>query len=164
MKKVIFLTIAVTILASSIFAFSGFAFPGMNEDEVGNTVFQSKDTSNMADEVSIPAAEDNEVDKNNKADVNSITDVNSSKESDNESSDVKTDSGRYVGQIDSSSIEIKISGVPDEKAARAFRLSDDVKESFSDYKLESGDVIRFNYFVNEHNQNVIVKIEKMGSK
>lgn len=75
--------------------------------------------------------------------------------------DVKTDSGRYTGQADSNFIEIKISGVPDEKAAKVFMLSENLKKSFSDLGLETGDAVRFDYYVNEHQQNVLVKIEKI---
>lgn len=74
---------------------------------------------------------------------------------------LKTDSGRYSGQADSNFIEIKISGVPDEKSAKVFMLSDELKESFNGLKLKSGDNIRFDYYVNENGQNVITRIEKI---
>lgn len=73
----------------------------------------------------------------------------------------KTDSGRYVGQIDSNSIEVKISGAPDAIAAKAFRLSDGVKAKFDSYGLKSGDVIRFTYQTNEHGQGIITEITKI---
>lgn len=75
--------------------------------------------------------------------------------------ELKTDSGRYSGQADSNFIEIKISGVPDEKSAKVFMLSDELKESFNGLKLKSGDNIRFDYYVNENGQNVITLIEKI---
>lgn len=58
-------------------------------------------------------------------------------------SDIKTDSGRYAGQADSNFIEIKISGVPDENAAKVFMLSE--KNEFNDLGLETGDDIKFDY-------------------
>jgi len=73
---------------------------------------------------------------------------------------IKTDSGRYSGQADSNFIEIKISGVPDENAAKLFMLSEDLKNNFNDLKLETGDDVKFDYYVNEKEQNVIVSIEK----
>lgn len=73
----------------------------------------------------------------------------------------KTDSGRYVGQIDSNSIEVKISGVPDAIAAKAFRLSEGVKAKFNSYGLKTGDVIRFTYQTNEYGQGVIMEITKI---
>ncbi len=75
--------------------------------------------------------------------------------------DIKKDSGRYSGRIDSNSIEVKISGVPEEMAARAFQLSDEVKNSFESYGLETGDEIIFSYITNQHGQNIIVEINKM---
>jgi len=71
------------------------------------------------------------------------------------------DSGRYVGQVDSNSIEIRISGVPDEIAPRVFQLSDELKERFDEYELETGDEILFTYVPSEGRQPVIVEIRKM---
>ncbi|NLJ30287.1 MAG: hypothetical protein GX424_01555 [Clostridiales bacterium] len=76
-------------------------------------------------------------------------------------SDIKTDSGRYSGQADSNFIEIKISGVPDENAAKVFMLSENLKNEFNDLGLETGDDIKFDYYVNESEQNVLVSIEKI---
>ncbi len=85
---------------------------------------------------------------------------NEGEESNQVEEDIKTDAGRYVGQIDSNFIEIKIVGVPDEKAAKSFKLSDEIKANFEEYELETEDNIKFNYFENEDGNNVIVKIEK----
>ena len=73
----------------------------------------------------------------------------------------KTDTGVYQGQIDSNFIEIALSGIPKEKATRVFMLSDDTKKEFDGMELSIGEVIKFQYFNNESEQNVIVKIEKM---
>jgi len=73
----------------------------------------------------------------------------------------KKDSGRYVGQIDNNSIEIKISGVPDSIAAKAFRLSEEVKVKFARYALKTNDQIRFTYSLNEYGQGVITEIIKL---
>jgi hypothetical protein len=58
-------------------------------------------------------------------------------------------------------IEIAISGVPKEKAIKVFMLSDDIKKEFDGMELGIGEVIKIQYFNNEREQNVIVKIEKM---
>lgn len=73
----------------------------------------------------------------------------------------KTDTGTYQGQIDSNFIEIAISGVSKENAIKVFMLSDDIKKEFDGMELSVGEDIKFQYFVNESEQNVIVKIEKM---
>jgi hypothetical protein len=40
-------------------------------------------------------------------------------------------------------------------------LSDDIKKEFDGMELSIGEVIKFQYFNNESEQNVIVKVEKM---
>lgn len=75
--------------------------------------------------------------------------------------DVNTDSGRYMGQADSNFIEIKISGVPDEMDPVVFMLSDEIKKIFASLELETEDNVKIEYFINEHDQKVIVKIEKI---
>lgn len=73
--------------------------------------------------------------------------------------EMMTDSGTYVGQADSNFIEIKISGVPEEKASRVFMLSPELKEGFEDLGLDTGDQIKFDYYVNENKVNVILSIK-----
>ncbi|MHB1126991.1 MAG: protease complex subunit PrcB family protein [Bacillota bacterium] len=73
----------------------------------------------------------------------------------------KQDSGTYTGQIDGNSIEIKISGVPDQLAARAFRLGEQVKKEFESYQLKTGDQVLFTYYANENGQQVITDIKKI---
>ncbi len=73
---------------------------------------------------------------------------------------VKTDSGRYVGQIDSNFIEISISGVPEEIAPRVFRLEEKIKETFETLELKTGDEIIFKYFSDKNDQLVIVELSK----
>ena len=75
--------------------------------------------------------------------------------------EVKTDSGAYVGQIDPHSIEIKISGVPEEKAAKAFELGEELRENWGSYDLNEGDAVRFTYIPREGMQPVILTIEKI---
>ena len=75
--------------------------------------------------------------------------------------DVKKDSGRYEGQIDNNSIEIKISGVPEEIAARAFQLSPEIKENFAGYGLKGGEQVLFSYRENAPGQPVLIEIQKI---
>ena len=79
-------------------------------------------------------------------------------------SDVKRDSGRYVGQIDNNFIEIKISGVPESVSARSFMLGEKVKDEFSGYGLKKDDEVLVTYRVNSNQQNVISEIKKIGSQ
>jgi len=83
---------------------------------------------------------------------------------DNGDSEVKENSGTYLGQIDSHSIEIQISGVPEEIDPRAFQLSSRVQEEFESYGFETGDQVKFSYTVQDHGQvstMTIIEIEKI---
>jgi len=73
--------------------------------------------------------------------------------------EIVTDSGTYVGQMDSNFIEINISGVPEAQAAKAFMLSPELKAGFEDLGLNTGDAVKFDYYVNADNQNVILSID-----
>lgn len=73
--------------------------------------------------------------------------------------DLKVDTGAYQGQIDSNIIEITISGVPEEKATRAFVLSDELKGEFENIHLSTGETIKFRHYIDECERNVIVEIE-----
>lgn len=76
--------------------------------------------------------------------------------------ELKQDTGRYVGQIDPHSVEIKISGVPDELAAKAFQLDDAIRDDFEEkHGLKSGDEVKFTYFVDEHQRPVLKEISKL---
>lgn len=68
---------------------------------------------------------------------------------------VKVGTGRYNGQIDSNSIEIKLSGAPE---PQAFRFSEPIRAIFDTYKLNVGDTVKVNYLVNEHGQNIILEL------
>jgi hypothetical protein len=73
-----------------------------------------------------------------------------------------TDSGSYVGQIDANSIEIKISGVPEDLASKAFQLDESLKDNFEEKQgLQSGDQVKFTYFVDEYERNILMTIEKL---
>jgi hypothetical protein len=74
--------------------------------------------------------------------------------------ELKSSAGRYIGQIDQNSIEIKISCVPEEKAIMAFRLSDSVKSEFDSYGLKNGDAVEITYFKNGYDQLVIMSLKR----
>jgi hypothetical protein len=74
--------------------------------------------------------------------------------------EIKTDSGRFVGQADSNFIEVRISGVPEEIDPRVFRLGDEVKEKFEQYNLETDDEIIFIYISDENGYDVIIDLNK----
>lgn len=73
----------------------------------------------------------------------------------------KTESGTYVGMIDGHTIEVKISGVPKEKATRAFQLSEQIISSWEKLKLKENDQIRFTY-EEKNNMRIITSIEKIS--
>lgn len=81
----------------------------------------------------------------------------------NEDSDMKTKEAKYMGQIDSNSIEVQLLGdLPEEEAFRAYRLSENVKEEFSSYSLKEGEYITFEYKEDDNGIGVIYNIQKRG--
>ena len=80
-----------------------------------------------------------------------------------ESEDLLTDSGTFTGRIDDLSIEIKISGVPEdnENDNRAFELSEQLREDFDSLGFETGDQVIFEYKPgSEGRRGVIMEISK----
>ncbi len=72
--------------------------------------------------------------------------------------DARTDSGRFAGRIDMMSIEVRLSGVPEQIDPRVFRLSDALSESFESHGIREGEAFLFRYTANEHGQKVMVEI------
>ncbi|MDR3289068.1 MAG: hypothetical protein LBT22_06530 [Peptococcaceae bacterium] len=68
---------------------------------------------------------------------------------------VKTNSGVYVGQLDSNSIEIEVNG-----QSQVFRLNSELKENFEQLAIEEGETVKFRYEINQNGQSVIREIEK----
>ena len=93
-----------------------------------------------------------------------VEEVEESQESeskdDEEISDVMTDSGTYVGQVDNNHIEIKISGVPLEIASKVFIADEDIKSTIEE-EIKEEDQVKFEYYLNEDDVGVIVDIEKI---
>lgn len=76
--------------------------------------------------------------------------------------EVRIDTGKYSGMIDANSFEVQISGVPESVATRVFMLTDESREIFDELKLETDDEIKIHFYVNEHEQMVVVDIEKLN--
>lgn len=71
-----------------------------------------------------------------------------------------TDSGRLIGWIDNNSVEIQISGVPDEIGPRVFRLSGGAHAQLQQLDIEDGEAVLFNYKT-EGEIDTIVKIMRL---
>jgi len=69
---------------------------------------------------------------------------------------IRTDAGTYVGQIDANSIEIKING-----EAKAFQLSERLKENFEQIGLKTDDRVVFSYIPRANEQMMIIDIKKI---
>lgn len=87
---------------------------------------------------------------------------NEIKDTKEEKQEALTGNGTYVGQIDANSIEIIISGVPEDEATKAFRLEEELKDDFEGkHGLQSGDEVKFTYFVDEYQRPILMTIEKI---
>lgn len=78
--------------------------------------------------------------------------------------EVVQDSGTYLGQVDSHSIEIHICGVPLEAGCRVFQLSGRIRNEFAGYGFEKGDQVKFSYVAEDHSGTTtatIIKIEEI---
>lgn len=75
--------------------------------------------------------------------------------------ELKIGTGTYVGQIDNSSVEIIVSGVPEDMATRAFRLSPDLREGFEQQDLQNNTPVKFEYYVDSQDQWVLMNIGPM---
>lgn len=81
----------------------------------------------------------------------------------NTSPTIKIDSGSYAGQADNNSIEIRISGVQDDKLAfRVFKISDEVRPTFESLSLKKDDEVKFSYYEQAIGQPVLTKIERLS--
>lgn len=68
--------------------------------------------------------------------------------------------GIYTGQIDSNSIEIKISGSLKETSYRAFALSEELKDTFGKMELNPNEIVKIKFVEREEQQPLILKIER----
>ncbi len=79
----------------------------------------------------------------------------------NQASDVKTDTGRYVGLADNNFFEVKISGVPEDKSFKVFMISEQVRNRFEQLDLQEDEEIKLKYIENQYGQNVVQEIERI---
>lgn len=84
--------------------------------------------------------------------------VYAQQETEKPAASIRQDSGTYLSQIDPHTIEIGISGVPEELASRAFQLSSRVQEEIAGYGLQEGDQVKFSYTVAKQGQVTIMTI------
>lgn len=147
MKKIIliFSLIALVIFLILLVGQSGFFLHSNIEDDSNDAVKQQEEmqTSQNKDEYASPSDTLSDKAENRKELERAL----------------KVDTGAYQGQIDSNIIEITISGVPKEKATMAFMLADELKDEFENIQLSAGETIRFRYYIDEYERNVIVEIE-----
>lgn len=101
----------------------------------------------------------NEAENNNVNDANSEEDKN---KEDTDSVEIKTDSGRYKGLLDDNTIEVKITGVPDDNPAKTFIIEEGLRNEFEKIPLQKDSEILFEYYVNENNENIITRISIFG--
>lgn len=69
--------------------------------------------------------------------------------------------GTYVGQIDNNSVEIIISGAPEDMATRAFRFSPELREKFDSLGLEDNSPVKFEYAIYNQDQWMLMSIDPM---
>jgi hypothetical protein len=143
MKK--FLTIVLCIaMAVMLFA----ACDITNRDESGNGD-QTTKAGNTVDAGDIGTDDDESGEKESiSTALNSYADV----------------TGTYIGQIDSSSIEIDIDDNTAIEGPAAFRFNKEVWEYFkpeSEYyrEFEDGSRFIFDFYTNEHGQNILTRLE-----
>ncbi len=127
-----------------------------------NLFSQSNSTNNPG----MPTKQQTEVLSSQEAVGNTSSDniqvpSNDTQTDDKSQQEIKIDTGTYQGQIDSNFIEIAISGVPEENATKVFMLFGELKEKFDEMQLSTGEGITFQYFINEAEQNVIRKIQRL---
>jgi hypothetical protein len=65
---------------------------------------------------------------------------------------VKSTEGKFIGIVDTTSIEVEVNGEP-----KVFQVSDTVKDAIP--QLEEGIIIQFSYSENEHGQSIIEYIQ-----
>lgn len=132
---------------------------GSNED-------QAQDPSSSQEDSELEPETDSETESESGTETNDTTPAeNDSTPKEGESSPGElTDSGSYVGQVDSNSIEIKLSGVPDDNNAyKVFELSEELKSTFENLSLETNEQVRFNYHEQENGQPVLTSIERISN-
>ncbi|KUO65861.1 MAG: hypothetical protein APF84_00980 [Gracilibacter sp. BRH_c7a] len=154
---ILFISLLVVIGCSSLTA------PQVKADNSSQTPSEQQNEASSVEqggEGIVDTDQDESIEDGNKGGV-SKPDVAQSHENNNGYSDFHVESGRYSGRADSNSIEIKISGVPEEMSYKVFMLSEELKDNFDGLNLQTNEVIKFKYTLNEHNQGVIFEISRI---
>jgi len=72
----------------------------------------------------------------------------------------ETRTGIYVGQIDSNSVEIEISGYPPSASYRAFQLSEELRERWDSLGLQEGDKVSIKFTSQDQQNSVLLDITR----
>ncbi len=79
----------------------------------------------------------------------------------NAAEDFIIDSGRYMGQVETELIEVKISGTPDELPAKRFRLTAEAARLINKLALNAEEDIRFRYLPDQESDGLIFDLERI---
>ncbi|KUG03510.1 hypothetical protein ASZ90_019072 [hydrocarbon metagenome] len=79
----------------------------------------------------------------------------------NDSDELITDTGTFTGRIDDQSIEIHISGVPEDIGYRAFELSEELRQDFDSFGFETGEQVIFKYQAGSEGRRGVIKEIKL---
>lgn len=72
----------------------------------------------------------------------------------------ETVTGTYVGQIDNSSVEIEVDGYPQPTKARAFQLSDNLKNRWDSISIKEGDKVTIRFANRDEQTPILLEISK----
>jgi hypothetical protein len=75
--------------------------------------------------------------------------------------DFSIDSGRYMGQVETELIEVKISSTPDELPAKSFRLTTEAARLVNKLALDVEEVILFRYLPDQDSDGLIFDLERI---
>ena len=148
MKKIIF------VLSLIVFVIFIILLVGQSSFFLHSNIVDNSDAIKQEEKAQQPQTENDHM-------LSDDTLTDKTKSGDSSEKDIKIDSGTYLGQIDNNFIEIAISGVPEEKATRVFMLAEELKDEFENIQLSTGETIKFQYYVDEYERNVLVKIVKI---
>ncbi len=148
-----FKIILVFVLLVSLALFTSCS---QNEGEVEDEPEESIETEEPVGEVEEPQESESDDDE----DISNGDEPVSSETEEFSEEDIMIDSGTYVGRIDNNHIEIKISGVPEEISAKAFKLDAEIRDDIEEH-ISPEDQVKFEYYLNEDDVGVIIKIEKI---
>lgn len=79
----------------------------------------------------------------------------------NTAADFSIDSGRFMGQVGTELIELKISGTPDELPAKSFRLTAEAARLVNKLALDAEEEILFRYLPDQESDGLIFDLERI---